>query len=211
VSLESVDYFVRAYRLALVPAGRGLRLVSRSHTLEHPPLAYALKQWREEIAAELQRRVVPLEVSTRTTPDRAADPWRHAHEGICRMAWARQKAQQWRAEGQSPVVRWEPCIAVLDERTKEPLEVPAWARPEILWVLRQRALISDQDMSRMDSRSKLTSPQTGAGIEFYRGPMVGTGMEESFNFERSPFSAQMRRSFEEALREFDTQHGRAVA
>jgi hypothetical protein len=211
MSHHHAAYYIREYKLILKPVGGGYRIEQSAKAWKDPALESYISDIRDAIAAELQRRVVPLEVSTRTAPDRAADPWRHAHEGTCRMAWAKQKVEQWDAEGQFPVIRWEPTIAVVNEWTQQPLEVPAWARPEVLWVLRKRVLITDQDLSRMDSRSKLTSPQIGAGIEFHRGPLIGTAMGEAFNFERSTFSAQMGRSFEEVLREFDTQHGRAVA
>lgn len=72
-----------------------------------------------------------------------------------RMQWARQKVEQWQAEGRRPAVRWVPSIAVVDGRTLEPLKAPAWARMELLWLLR---------------REESFSAPSGPGVEFINWP-----------------------------------------
>ncbi len=77
-------------------------------------------------------------VEFRPPAERQREPasWRHTEEASHRMAWARQKVEQWYAEGLYPAVVWEPSIAIVNDLIPpQPLTVPAWARMEILWVL----------------------------------------------------------------------------
>jgi hypothetical protein len=82
------------------------------------------------------RTVLPLLVEYHRPGTRDLNPWRHAEEGWLRMTWARQKLEQWTAEGRNPAVRWEP-IAIVDGSTGETLAPPSWALPELLYLLRE--------------------------------------------------------------------------
>ena len=122
---EAIPDYIKRFKLALVPVGKGLRLVSKCQSQCPSWESEITLCTREHIVEELLRRVQPMEVEW-TGPQ---SPRRHMQPAITRMERAGLWVQSLRRKVQR--LEWKTGVGVVDELGHKH-EHPVGCLPEVI-------------------------------------------------------------------------------
>lgn len=150
---ETIPYYIQRFKLALVPAGKGLRLVSRCQS-QCPKWEEEITLCtREDIVQELLRRVQVLAVEW-TTPQ---SPRRHMQPAINRMERAAMWVQTISRNVQQ--LEWKTGVGVVDDQGRL-YEHPIGCLPEVIWNIQRLYPADTVGLRWVHNRP----PQVGGGV-----------------------------------------------